>query len=131
MFSTVSGRLHAEAIELSYWPENLISPVKFSLAAVELLKAFPQSVFLEVGTHSQLMGPLRQIAAGEKTACQYIPTMVRFENCMEALLTAAGGRLKTKCKEESNKNAHLLTAFNHFQLFRLPRNLIQGTVRSD
>jgi malonyl CoA-acyl carrier protein transacylase/SAM-dependent methyltransferase len=87
MFSTVTGQLHESPIPISYWAENLTSPVKFAAAASVLINAVPRTVLLEVGPHSQLAGPLRQITGPR---FDYIPTLVRGKNCYQSLLTTFG-----------------------------------------
>ncbi|KAK4675952.1 Type I Iterative PKS [Podospora pseudoanserina] len=89
-YSTVSGGLHEDPIDLSYWATNLTSKVKFLSAARSVMESLPNSVFLEVGPHSQLKGPLRQIVTHKNVAFEYIPTAIRKENSNKTLLTALG-----------------------------------------
>src|SRR5258707_14169878 len=51
--------------DASYWATNLTSPVRFSSAISELLTVQGDGVFLEIGPHSTLEGPLRQICAAK------------------------------------------------------------------
>ena len=92
-FSSVSGRL-LQAINLgaSYWQANLESPVLFRFAILSILKhpIAKNAVFLEVGPHSALAGPLRQILVPESNITTYVSAMIRDQNCMESLLVAAG-----------------------------------------
>lgn len=74
----------------NYWGSNLTSPVRFLTAVSNLLRHQPQNIFLEVGTHSTLSGPLRQICNEARAPCLYIPTMLRFSNSAESLLSAFG-----------------------------------------
>ena len=48
------------------------------------------AVFLEIGPHSALAGPLRQILAQASSAAPYVSAMVRNQNCTTSLLTAVG-----------------------------------------
>ncbi|EON95815.1 putative polyketide synthase protein [Phaeoacremonium minimum UCRPA7] len=90
MFSTVTTSLVEDALEPSYWVENLTSPVRFCPAVTALVKAIPQAIFLEIGPHSQMAGPLRQICAESKTGCTYAPSMIRGKDCKESLLASFG-----------------------------------------
>ena len=64
-FSSVSGNLLAdkETLGAKYWQDNLESPVRFREAVTGILKheVGRNAVFLEIGSHSALAGPLRQI----------------------------------------------------------------------
>ena len=73
-----------------YWGSNLTSPVHFFAAVTRLLRYQSQPTFLEIGTHSTLSGPLRQICNEARAPCLYIPTMLRFSNSAESLLSAFG-----------------------------------------
>ena len=91
-FSTVTE----EIVETSgffgseYWASNLTSPVRFNSTVNSLLLHHSNSVFLEIGPHSTLAGPLRQICSKAGTTCLYIPTMLRNKECKETLLSALG-----------------------------------------
>lgn len=81
-----------------YWQKNLESPVRFRDAVSSLvdhsLSRFETSVFLEIGPHGALAGPLRQTVAGHsnntKDPPQHIPTMSRRKDSQETFLTAVG-----------------------------------------
>ncbi|KAI1110618.1 hypothetical protein F5Y14DRAFT_345509 [Nemania sp. NC0429] len=93
--STVTGRLYDEEFDALYWRTNLESPVMFNTAVTELIKGrtLPSDnlIFLEVGPHGTLAGPLRQIfQACSSGTFLYIPTMIRNQNNTEALLSAIG-----------------------------------------
>jgi acyl transferase domain-containing protein/NADPH:quinone reductase-like Zn-dependent oxidoreductase/SAM-dependent methyltransferase len=92
-FSSVSGRLSRteEILSPSYWVQNLDSPVLFYSAvsaAIESLES-PQC-FLEIGPHSALAGPIRQIIRKHGTDASYIPTLVRNIDALDCLLKTAG-----------------------------------------
>ena len=94
-FSSVTGEATAVAHKFgpSYWRSNLESPVLFSSATQAILHEQSQeSIFLEIGPHSGLAGPLRQIfkAADTKSAPTYVPTLVRGKNCTASLLATMG-----------------------------------------
>ncbi|KAL4887827.1 polyketide synthase dehydratase-domain-containing protein [Aspergillus ambiguus] len=50
-------------LDAQYWASNLTSPVFFHPAVARRLRDQPQNIFLEVGPHATLAGPLRQICA--------------------------------------------------------------------
>ena len=94
-FSSVTGKRSEDSNILgpSYWRSNLESPVLFYSAIQEILNEPHQArLFLEVGPHSALSGPLRQIfkAIGPTDPPTYVPTMLRDTNCTRSLLTAIG-----------------------------------------
>ncbi|KAL7916747.1 putative polyketide synthase [Trichoderma velutinum] len=73
-----------------YWGSNLTSPVRFHSAVSRILGDRPQNLFLEIGPHSTLAGPLRQICGEARLPCLYIPTMVRIKDTVGSLLSAYG-----------------------------------------
>lgn len=93
-FSTVTGRpVSLEELGPSYWRQNLESPVKFYSAVTAMIDdGGPNQVFVEIGPHSALAGPLRQIfkATVEKTQLSYVPTIVRDEKCLFSFLKTLG-----------------------------------------
>ncbi len=71
---------------------NLTSAVRFSSAVATLLSQDSKDgLFLEVGPHSTLAGPLRQVCAAASRPCRYVPSMTRGRDCAEAFLSALGG----------------------------------------
>lgn len=94
-YSSLKGNIITEPIQLDakYWAENLSSTVIFSTAVGTYLeKNGGNALFLEIGPHSALSGPLRQILDGHQTKLNitYIPTLIRGEGQRSSLLTAAG-----------------------------------------
>jgi acyl transferase domain-containing protein len=83
----------------SYWRENLESPVRFSEAVKAALSdKLEISQFVEIGPHSALAGPLRQIRDSFGIAqkdLDYAPTLVRKLSSVTRLLDLAGN-LATK-----------------------------------
>ncbi|KAG4259096.1 hypothetical protein FPRO03_13031 [Fusarium proliferatum] len=65
----------------------LFSPAVSSIIQHDISK---NAVFLEVGPHSALAGPLRQIQANHSTSLTYISALVRHENDVESFLTYIG-----------------------------------------
>ncbi|KAL3449932.1 hypothetical protein BJX65DRAFT_305943 [Aspergillus insuetus] len=96
LFSTVSSAAIHDSRHLNgaYWSRNLVSRVEFRSAIRAVLKAYPDgdNVFLELGPHSALHGPLRQIfdSVQSKGKQWYIPTLIRGNNAEESILRAAG-----------------------------------------
>lgn len=65
----------------------------FDQATRALLEQFPQdSIFVEIGPHSALAGPLRQIfhASVPLKLPAYIPSLVRDANVSRSILGAVG-----------------------------------------
>lgn len=95
LFSTVTGKALDDSNQLdpSYWRRNLESPVLFYAATRAIMDQLSrESIFLEIGPHSALAGPLRQIfkaVEGSKSPV-YVPSLVRGKNGTESLLIAIG-----------------------------------------
>ena len=85
-------------LDAAYWRKNLESPVMFSGAVQALLQAKePNHVFVEIGPHSALSGPLRQIFANgtSKSLPIYIPTLARNDHDAQSLLLSTVGHVFT------------------------------------
>lgn len=94
-FSTLTGSLlsNEQKLDSAYWRRNLESPVLFSSAINSIMKdAQRNQLFLEIGPHSALGGPIRQIMKGAKTykECLYASTLTRGTNQVRSMLEAAG-----------------------------------------
>ncbi|KAL2838941.1 hypothetical protein BJX68DRAFT_279537 [Aspergillus pseudodeflectus] len=100
-FSSVTGRRvdKTKLLDPAYWAQNLVSPVLFSTAMTSLCQTHPEpKVLLELGPHSALSAPIRQIlnhhqapsASASTPADEYIPTLIRNNNSHRDLLTALG-----------------------------------------
>ncbi|PGH05504.1 hypothetical protein AJ80_08325 [Polytolypa hystricis UAMH7299] len=93
-FSSVTGKLaSATTFGPQYWRQNLESPVKF-FPAIRALIASQESdqFFLEIGPHSALSGPIRQIfgASASKGRRTYLASLVRGANAVDSVLEMAG-----------------------------------------
>lgn len=99
MFTSVTGHIiSANELGPSHWVTNLTSPVLFSDAVRELLR--PKSrddqnhgcsvdIMVEIGPHSALQGPIRQILSGFGARnTEYRSVMSRGKNAVDTLLTA-------------------------------------------
>lgn len=94
-FSSVTGKriTEAEALGAPYWRQNLESPVLFHTAIQACLFSRPQNhLFLEIGPHSALSGPLRQIFKDKDPSSDlsYLPTLLRSKDCTESMLKSIG-----------------------------------------
>ncbi|KAF9694091.1 hypothetical protein EKO04_007724 [Ascochyta lentis] len=95
-FSSVTGGLltstKVSPLGPSYWQANLERPVLFRSAVSEILRSMTitNEVFIELGPHSALAGPLRQILTSESSDASYVPSLVRRQNSAENLLQAIG-----------------------------------------
>ncbi|KAK1594233.1 LOW QUALITY PROTEIN: beta-ketoacyl synthase domain-containing protein [Colletotrichum navitas] len=77
-YSSVTGVKNTD-MSHSYWVNNVLSPVLFSTAVRSVLDDFTSPVFVEIGPHSALAGPIRQILQFESRTAQYIPTLTAGE----------------------------------------------------
>lgn len=73
-----------------YWVQNFTSPVLFDGAVRAVLADVTSPVFVELGPHSALAGPARQILQSESRSAPYIPTLVRNADGLVSLLKTAG-----------------------------------------
>lgn len=93
-FSSVTAKRLAAAtdFDVAYWGVNMAGRVRFRSAVHSLLadEQLQNPLFLEIGPHATLAGPLRQICAEKGTACGHIPTMVRHADSAESILSAYG-----------------------------------------
>lgn len=95
-YSSVYGKAISAAGELdaTYWRANMEQPVEFYKAVSAMLSASESkpSVFLEIGPHSALAGPLRQMFQEKQLALipTYISTLARNENQVHSIFSTAG-----------------------------------------
>ncbi|TQN73576.1 Highly reducing polyketide synthase alt5 [Colletotrichum shisoi] len=105
MFSSVTGQV-VEDNDLgpAYWVFNMVKPVKFSQAVEAALAYRPNkrrttqnatfvNLFVEIGPHAALKGPLNQILSAQekgKLELPYASVLVRGENAVVTALDAAG-----------------------------------------
>ncbi|KAF2016801.1 ketoacyl-synt-domain-containing protein, partial [Aaosphaeria arxii CBS 175.79] len=92
MYSSVKPEdsVTVEVLTPEYWVANLLSPVKFESAIKQALRAHNQSLLVEIGPHSTLRGPLREICSHQNITFQYCSTLNRHSSGMHRLLTALG-----------------------------------------
>ncbi|KAH8805416.1 hypothetical protein F5884DRAFT_846143 [Xylogone sp. PMI_703] len=95
-FSSVTGGLfdgtEAGQFGPQYWQRNLESPVLFKSAVTSILQheAAVNPVFLEIGPHPALAGPVRQILTRESSKAPYVASLSRRQNATEGFLSAVG-----------------------------------------
>ena len=95
LFSSVTGNLITNSKQLGslYWRQNLELPVLFYSATQSMLSQLPtDSILLEIGPHSALAGPLRQIfkASRNDKLPVYVPSLTRGQDSSRDILTAVG-----------------------------------------
>lgn len=93
-FSSVTGDviLDGKHVGPAYWVQNLVSPVRFSTAVTKVVETVDaRKVFLEVGPHSALSGPLRQSldSLGSRKD-EYVSTLTRASDSFADILRASG-----------------------------------------
>jgi acyl transferase domain-containing protein/NADPH:quinone reductase-like Zn-dependent oxidoreductase/acyl carrier protein len=97
-FSSVTGTEKLKGFEASYWVENLVSKVRFNDALQALAKSqssdlLSTHIYIELGPHSALQGPIRQSLAElslDLSRHLYYPTLVRDKHAQNSLLELAG-----------------------------------------
>jgi SAM-dependent methyltransferase len=92
-FSSVTNQTISNATELgpSYWVQNLVSPVKFATAVSQATNSFEvNKTFLEIGPHSALAGPIRQILKAENSSDEYVNVLSRDKGSHGEVLRAVG-----------------------------------------
>ncbi|KAI9147030.1 polyketide synthase [Paramyrothecium foliicola] len=92
-FSSVTESLLEKKPDADYWTANLTSPELFSTAVSALVKSqgTTANVLCEIGPHSALAGPVRQIlqASGAKKIT-HTGSFIRSQPALQALLATAG-----------------------------------------
>ncbi|KAK4207791.1 hypothetical protein QBC37DRAFT_454492, partial [Rhypophila decipiens] len=95
-FSTVAGTNIDTCTKLDarYWRTNLESPVRFNTSLKELIahQRSNKTLLVEIGPHSALSGPIRQIVQdlGAADHVSYLATLSRGNDDTKALLTTVG-----------------------------------------
>ncbi|CAG7923142.1 unnamed protein product [Penicillium olsonii] len=93
-FSSVTGKQLQPDWDLGakYWQRNLESPVLFHQAISSIMQheIGNNTVFLEIGPHSAMAGPLRQIQTQHSNSSPYVSALTRNQNDVESFLAAIG-----------------------------------------
>jgi acyl transferase domain-containing protein/NADPH:quinone reductase-like Zn-dependent oxidoreductase len=96
MYSCINGKVLSdpEDVRIAYWRKNLENPVNFTQALSSLIEAQPTvNCLIEVGMHSALVGPIKQIRASlniKPEKLLYLPSIIRGEDNVETVLKLAG-----------------------------------------
>ncbi|KAK9482882.1 hypothetical protein V1527DRAFT_515436 [Lipomyces starkeyi] len=93
LFLPVTGEMvnSAHSLTTSFWPGK---PVLFSTGVRRLIAAdFHNQIFIEIGPHSALARPLRQIFQGEGVPLTYVPTLQCGKDDTESICNALGSLL--------------------------------------
>ncbi|EXK26726.1 hypothetical protein FOMG_16673 [Fusarium oxysporum f. sp. melonis 26406] len=91
LFSSVTTKLAGGFIrDPPYWVKNLTSPVKFLPAVLNMLAVKNDCIFLEIGPHSTLAGPLRQICSTVSRSYRYVAAQSREKDSFVTYLGAVG-----------------------------------------
>ncbi|CRG92461.1 Nonribosomal peptide synthetase 14 [Talaromyces islandicus] len=92
-FSSVTGQLKTTGFTAAaYWRENLENPVQF-VAAVSQMAQSGRHQIIELGPHSALELPIKQICNHLKLSPEHMPyasALVRGKNSTESVLSMAG-----------------------------------------
>ena len=99
-FSSVTGQEKTSGFGASYWVENLVSKVRFSDALEELARqslldspASVRKIFIELGPHSALTGPTRQIMSAQDLGDMkyaYLSCLSRGQSALDTILDMSG-----------------------------------------
>ncbi|CZR61454.1 related to polyketide synthase [Phialocephala subalpina] len=99
--SSVTSSEKTSGFDAQYWVDNLVSKVRFDsaldlicqreLAVSRMGDELPLSLIIEIGPHSALAGPVRQILKPiEGFKSMYLPTLVRGQSGVASVLETAG-----------------------------------------
>jgi acyl transferase domain-containing protein/SAM-dependent methyltransferase len=93
LFSFVTGKRcnSPYILNASYWRSNLESPVLFHTAVLNIINAgFKNLLLVEIGPHSALAGPLRQIFQAESTTYAYVHSLLRDRDDTQSMYECIG-----------------------------------------
>ena len=93
MISSVTGEpIEEYTIDHAYWAENMVRPVLFNQAMQRMMLDNPSvNLIIELGPHSTLSGPIRQICTEiQRTNVTCLPTLLRNMHDADQLLKLAG-----------------------------------------
>lgn len=94
MFSSVAGSRQTNATDALYWKTNMVSPVRFNEAAMNMLSGHDRPNFLiEIGPSGALAGPVSQIKKtlpSHDTEISYCASWSRGINAGKSIFDVAG-----------------------------------------
>ena len=106
--SLKGGIVEAVTLEPAYWVGNLTSTVRFSEALQSMCPPpgrgndteSPIEILIEVGPHSALEGPVKQVLKGMKPThtIQYAPTLVRKKDAWQTMMQLASTLFVKGCE---------------------------------
>ncbi|KAL8928323.1 MAG: hypothetical protein Q9172_001007 [Xanthocarpia lactea] len=83
-------KVDGSSLSTDYWVKNLTSPVLFSDALESLCNVEQPDILLELGPHTALKGPIREILFHMRCSTpEYLPTLVRFEDSVTTMFDTA------------------------------------------
>ncbi|KIX10093.1 uncharacterized protein Z518_01174 [Rhinocladiella mackenziei CBS 650.93] len=88
--SSVTGEEYSDVPAGQYWRANLENPVLFSDAVEGILKFNEKYEFIEIGPHSALEMPIKQIQQKVNDQSPYSSAMIRFKNNVDSILSVVG-----------------------------------------
>jgi len=120
--SSVTAKQKVGNFDTAYWIENLVSKVRFRDALGEYCRnqamlarttSQPTNVFVEIGPHSSLSGPIRQTLtyASDDLKYRYLPTLERNRNALRSILML-GGKMWEMGHQVNIGAANSLTGIN-------------------
>ncbi|KAM4066064.1 acyl transferase domain-containing protein [Hirsutella rhossiliensis] len=92
-YSALKGRRGETSLGPDYWVKNLTNPVLFSTAIVELCAESEPNIVVEIGPHSALEGPIKQILKSidhQHGKVNYFASLVRNKHSTFSMLQLAG-----------------------------------------
>lgn len=91
-FSSVTPKEAAKEIDLGpkYWRKNLQSPVLFYQATINMIGAMSNPMFIEIGPHAALAGPIKQTFKEKNSSSPYVSLLTRDTSSNVAFLKAIG-----------------------------------------
>ncbi|KAF6236674.1 hypothetical protein HO173_004965 [Letharia columbiana] len=105
--SLKGARVAPSTLTATYWVENLTSPVLFSQATRSMcgisgdLTERNVDILVEIGPHSALQGPVRQIlqsVEGSFRKIQYMPSLIRNEDSVSGMLLLSARLFTSGCR---------------------------------
>ena len=91
-YSSVSPGIPVETTK-EYWVQNLLSPVRFSEAIRHVIESQTERTLtcIEIGPHSALAGPFKQICQSSATGIhtEYLPSVLRKQDSVQNALNLA------------------------------------------
>ncbi|KAK7979719.1 hypothetical protein PG989_012176 [Apiospora arundinis] len=93
IFSSLLGRSldNTSSLTASYWIDNLTMPVLFDPGLQSLVATASPDIVIELGPHSALQGPIKQILKAIGGTQKYLPSLARNQNATVSVLNLAGG----------------------------------------